>query len=110
MCLTVLFPDLSQALPTNQSGLLMDQAPPTRICNRLNSVDTNYSNINESFMDNTKMHVHDLDHDMTNFSQASSSSQSTMLSSPLSHNESARTPPSLIPNGPAEHLKSLDIM
>ena len=84
MCLIVLFPDLSQALPMNQSGLLMDWTPPTRICNQLNSVDTNYSNINESFMDNTKMHVYDLDCDMTNFSQALGSSQSTVLPSPLS--------------------------
>ena len=35
-------------------------------------------------MDNTKMHAHDLDCDMTNFSQALGSLQPTMLSSPLS--------------------------
>lgn len=84
----------------DQPGLLVDRATPPETFSRSNSVDTTYSNIHESFVDSTKMHTHD--HNIASLSQASGSSQSTVLSSLLSHTESVRTPPSSMPEDPRE--------
>lgn len=95
----------------DQPGLLVDRATPPETFSRSNSVDTTYSNIHESFVDSTKMHTHD--HNIASLSQASGSSQSTVLSSLLSHTESVRTPPSSMPEDPREcpaSVKSMDIM
>ena len=57
------------------------------------------------------MHMHD--HNIASLSQTSGSSQSTVLSSLLSHTKSVRIPPLLIPDDPTEHsapVKSMDIM